>query len=187
MSFAASLKDAVSAIFSWERELLEGSTKSSREWREQVDTWWANRLDIPHLTPRWVLQQWGTEVLRQHFHDDLWIASVERKLLNVKDDIVITDGRFKNELDAIKRAGGITIRANRGPKPEWYDWAVSYNRGERSNLTWATSKRRLDDLNIHASEYSSVGLDYDYHIDNNGTLDQLHEQINQLLGHQYAK
>jgi hypothetical protein len=188
MSFAASLKDAVAAIFSWDRELLEGSTKSSREWREQVDTWWAKRLDIPNLTPRYILQQWGTDVLRQHFHDDLWIASVERKLLHVKDDIVITDGRFKNELDAIKRAGGITVRANRGPQPSWYDAAVSYNRGDRGNLTWATSKRRLDELNIHASEYSSVGLEYDYHIDNNGTIDQLHQQIkDQLLGHPGAK
>lgn len=35
LSFAASLKDAVAAVFGWDRELLEGSTKTSREWREQ--------------------------------------------------------------------------------------------------------------------------------------------------------
>jgi hypothetical protein len=144
-------------------------------------------LGIPQLTPRYILQQWGTDVLRKSFHDDLWIASVEHKLLNLKDDIVITDCRFANELEAIKRAGGITVRANRGPKPDWYDSAVSYNRGENGNLEWASSKRRLDMTGIHASEFSSVGLDYDYHLDNNGTIDELHEQINQLLDHQYAK
>jgi hypothetical protein len=187
MSFAASLKDAVAAVFGWERELLEGSTKSSREWREQIDPWWSKRLDIPHLTPRWVLQQWGTEVLRGHFHNDIWIASVEYRLLNNRDDTVITDCRFPNELSAIKRAGGITVRANRGPQPDWYEAAVSFNRGEWGNTTWAISKRKLDDLGIHPSEYSSVGLDYDYHIDNNGTIDDLHSQIkSQLLGHPSA-
>jgi hypothetical protein len=119
--------------------------------------------------------------LRKNFHDSIWIASVEHKLLNIKDDIVITDCRFKNELDAIKRVGGVTIRANRGEPPEWYDWAVSYNSGDRGNLTWATSKRRLDDLKIHASEYSSVGLEYDHQVDNNGTITDLHQQIEAVL------
>ena len=80
ISFADSLKDAVAAVFSWPRNLLEGDTDDSRAWREQVDTWWADRLGIPNLTPRWVLQQWGTEVCRSSFHDEIWIASMERKL-----------------------------------------------------------------------------------------------------------
>jgi hypothetical protein len=49
------------------------------------------------------------------------------------------------------------------------------------------SRNRLEKLGIHASEYSSIGLDYDYNIDNNGSIDELHSQINQLLGHQYAR
>jgi hypothetical protein len=187
LSFAGALKDAAAAVFGWDRELLEGSTKHSREWREQVDPWWAKRLNMPNLTPRWVLQHWGTEVMRTHFHNDIWIASVEHRLLNIKDDIVITDCRFPNELAAIKQAGGITLRANRGQQPDWYDAAVSYNRGEWGNTTWAISKNKLDQAGVHASEYSSVGLEYDYHIDNNGTIDQLHQQINQLPGLQFAK
>ena len=69
-SFAGTLKDAVAAVFGWDRTLLEGRTRASREWREQVDTWWAARLNMPDLTPRWVLQYWGTEVMRRGFHDD---------------------------------------------------------------------------------------------------------------------
>lgn len=184
LSFAASLKDAVASVFNWDRELLEGSTKHSREWREQVDVWWAERLGIPQLTPRYILQQWGTDVLRKNFHNDIWVASVENRLLNTKDDIVITDCRFSNEIKAIKKAGGITLRANRGPRPSWYDIAVQYNNGTEYG---DAVLKELGKLGIHASEYSSVGLEYDHHIDNNGSIDDLHAQVNQVLSLQPAK
>jgi hypothetical protein len=180
VSFAASLKDAVSSVFGWDRELLEGSTKTSREWREQKDVWWSERLNI-EITPRWVLQYWGTEVLRNHFHKDIWVASVENKLRQSKDNIVITDCRFANEVNAIKNAGGITMRVVRGEQPEWYEAAVSYNKGEVGNMTWSISKAKLDKLRVHASEYSSVGLRYDHYIDNNGTIDELHASIQSII------
>jgi hypothetical protein len=180
MSFASALKDAVATIFNWDRELLEGSTKSSREWREEVDTWWATRLDIPHLTPRWVLQQWGTDVARKNFHNDIWVASVENRLRGIKDDIVITDCRFANEVTAIKNAGGITLRTHRGSQPEWHDLAVLAN--SPTNMNGDYHRRRLEkEFNVHASEYSSVGLNYDYHIDNNGTIDHLHKQMESII------
>lgn len=180
VSFASSLKDAVSSVFSWDREMLEGSTKTSREWREQRDEWWSNRLNM-NITPRWVLQYWGTDVLRNHFHTDIWVASVENKLRQSKDNIVITDCRFANEVLAIKNAGGLTVRTERGEEPEWIQAAISYNKGEFGNMSWSISKAQLSKLNIHASEYSSVGLDYDYYLDNNGTIDDLHSQIKSII------
>lgn len=175
LSFASSLKDAVAAVFGWDRTLLEGSTKASRQWREEVDEWWATRLNITHLTPRYILQQWGTDVLRSNFHDEIWVASLENRLRNTTEDVVITDCRFTNEITAIKRAGGITMRTNRGPKPDWHDLAVEYSQGDRQ------AALTLDSLGIHASEYSSVGLEYDYHLDNNGAIDDLHQQIKTIL------
>ena len=180
ISFAASLKDAVAAVFGWNREYLEGTTKASREWREQIDPWWAKRLGIPHLTPRWVLQNWGTEVCRNGFHQDIWVASVENKLRNTQDNVVITDCRFANEVNAIKSAGGITMRVERGDKPIWYDDAIAYNKGP-THIRWALGKRSLDYHNIHASEYSSIGLDYDYIVENNGTIDELHNKVNLII------
>lgn len=180
MSFAAALKDAVAAIFDWDRELLEGSTKHSREWREQVDEWWAARLSIPGLTPRWVLQQWGTEVGRKAFHDDIWVASVENKLRNIKEDIVITDCRFPNELTAIKNAGGITMRTHRGDNPFWFKWATTANTTNEPTIREECLLYLLQE-NVHASEYSSVGLKYDYHLNNNGTIDNLHKQIESII------
>ena len=76
---------------------------------------------------------------------------------------------------SIKNAGGITIRVNRGPNPEWYDAAVQYNKGNKH------AKSILEEYNIHASEYSSVGLDYDYYVDNSGTVDELHRKIDSII------
>ena len=180
-SFANTLKDAVSAVFGWDRTMLEGRTKQAREWREQVDPWWAQRLGMPHLTPRWILQNWGTEICRRGFHDDIWIASLENKLRNSTDNVVISDCRFPNEIKAIKAAGGIVVRVVRGPEPEWYGAAVSHNRGPNGNTNWALSGRRLEQLGVHASETAWVGTKFNAVLDNNGTLDDLYQQIMRLV------
>ena len=180
-SFANTLKDAVSAVFGWDRDLLEGRTRHSREWREQVDAWWADRLNMPELTPRWVLQYWGTEVVRRNFHDDTWIASLENRLRKTTDDVVISDCRFPNEIGAIKRAGGLVIRVHRGPDPEWYRFAEMINRGPEKNIEWSWAKTQLDKFNIHASETAWIGTAFDAVIDNNSTMDHLYAQINDLV------
>ena len=179
-SFANSLKDAIAHVFSWDRDMLEGRTRQSREWREQADPWWSNRLGM-EITPRWILQYWGTEVCRKGFHDNIWIASLENKLRNSKDDIVISDCRFPNEIKSIQNAGGIVIRVVRGLEPEWYDAAISVNRGPNGNSTWAISKARLERLQVHASESSWVGTKFNAVVDNNSTMDHLFLQINDLV------
>lgn len=170
-SFAATLKDAVAAVFGWDRELLEGRTKEAREWREQVDPWWAERLKRPDLTPRLVLQLWGTEVCRRSFHDDIWIASLESRLRNSKDNIVISDCRFPNEIRAIKEAGGSVIWVQRGELPSWHIMAGKANNGD------SFAAEKLKALGVHASETAWVGTNFDYIVDNNGTVDDLYKRI----------
>lgn len=175
-SFANSLKDAVSAVFGWDRTLLEGRTKQAREWREQRDEWWSKRLKRD-ITPRWVLQYWGTEVVRKGFHDDMWVASLENRLRTSTDDIVITDCRFPNEIKAIRNAGGKVVRIRRGPEPEWFDAAKSMNKGPARNMNWALSKHKIEELGIHASETAWVGTKFDIVLNNDGTLDELYNQV----------
>ena len=175
-SFANSLKDAVAQVFGWDRTMLEGRTKQAREWREQVDPWWSERLKMPNLTPRWILQYWGTEVCRRAFHDDIWIASLENKLRNSKDDVVISDCRFPNEIKSIKNAGGIVIRVVRGAEPDWYNDAADMNAGDRC-MNYMMGKTRMQLLGIHASETAWVGTKFDAVMDNNGTIDDLYEQV----------
>jgi hypothetical protein len=175
-SFASTLKDAVGAVFGWDRELLEGRTRESRAWREQVDSWWAERLNMPDLTPRLVLQKWGTEVARKSWHDDIWIASLENKLRKTTDDIVISDCRFPNEIQAVRAAGGVVIRVVRGDDPVWYSIAKRANKGD------PMAQQQLEDFNVHPSETAWVGTDFDAVIDNNADgLDKLYEQVKDLV------
>lgn len=180
-SFASTLKDAVAAVFGWDRILLEGRTKEAREWREQVDPWWAERLSIPNLTPRWILQHWGTEVCRKAFHDDIWIASLENKLRSSKDNVVISDCRFPNEILSIKRAGGRIVRVVRGPEPEWYRFAEMVNQKSSPTLELSWAQVKLDKFNVHVSETAWIGTEFDHVIDNNGSIQDLYDQVKQLV------
>lgn len=182
-SFAGSLKDAVSAVFGWDRVLLEGRTKHSREWREQPDAWWSDRLGRP-VTPRWILQQWGTEVCRRGFHDDIWIASLENKLRSCQDDVVISDCRFPNEIQAIKSAGGVVVWVQRGPLPEWYQCALTQNTTSHNEMWILDDNEQLMEHRypaVHASEFGWIGTEFDSVLDNNGTMDELYDQLSDLV------
>ena len=185
-SFARTLKDAVAVVFGWDRELLEGHTKESRVWREQVDAWWADRLDIPHLTPRWVLQNWGTEVCRKGFHNNIWVASLENRLRKTTDDIVISDCRFPNEIEALRAVGARVICVERGDRPLWYDWATRYNTctDDQHRLTMrvvAELEQSPLKYRVHESEWAWVGQRFDAVIDNNGEISELYDRVNDLV------
>lgn len=174
-SFAGTLKDAVSAVFGWDREMLEGKSKQAREWREEIDTWWAKRLDMPTLTPRWVLQYWGTEVGRKSFHNDIWIASLENKLRQSKDNVVISDCRFPNEVESIKDAGGKVVWVIRGELPSWYKTAKLANNGD------ITAINAMNELKIHSSEWAWLNTDFDLEIYNNSSIDELYNCVHDML------
>ena len=71
------------------------------------------------------------------------------------------------------------IRVIRGPEPEWYDAALAAN----SDRHWGSGDPReeLRRRGIHASETAWIGTRFDRVIANDGTLDQLYHQINDLV------
>lgn len=171
-SFAKPVKDTASVVFGWDRALLEGNTKESREWREQLDGWWATALDIPNLTPRYMLQQIGTDIFRNNFHQDIWIKSLEKRLLDSNNNnIILSDCRFKNEVETIKQLGGIIIRTKRGLEPEWFNDALLINAGQKEGIIEG----------VHPSEYSWIGCDIDHTIDNDTTLEELYFNIDKYM------
>lgn len=177
LSFADSLKDAVSAIFGWPRHLLEGDTKQSREFRECRDEFWSDRFGYD-VTPRHILQQMGTEAGRDVFHKDIWIHTVERKIKykqewEFEDNFVIPDVRFPNEIEAIRKWGGFIVRVVRGNEPSWFDIARKANNEKNTDL--------MSEYNIHYSEWAWIGQQFDYLISNNGTITMLEADVGHLL------
>ena len=170
-SFAKPLKDACSVIFGWPRELLEGDTALSRKWREEPDAFWSEKFN-KEFSPRLALQLMGTEAGRNVFHTDVWVISLLNRAKG--RDVVVTDVRFQNEIKYIQDNGGIIIRVKRGDEPVWYD--------DLSKLTNTKDKEiYMGQYGIHQSEWDWIGSDFDYVIENDGTIDDLGNKVNQVL------
>lgn len=178
-SFANSVKDAVATVFGWNRTLLEGDTPESRAWREQDDKFWSEKLGKP-FSPRLALQLMGTEAGRDVFHPDLWVHTVLRRCENAPwHNYVIADVRFPNEVEAIRKAGGVIVRVRRGPEPEWYNVALKVNK--KSNY-YGMAEQYPD---VHFSEWAWIGCDIDIEINNNRTLEDLTERVDFVVNSLY--
>lgn len=198
ISFGSAVKDVCSALFGWDRAMLEGDTIESRTCREQVDEYWASKLDIPNFTPRKALQLIGTDVLRNHFNQSIWIYNVEKHIEDYNKQgkyCIITDMRMFNELVfVVNKDNFIKARIVRGNEPEWFYEASKLNKlvAQHNLQYWVSSIVDVDGfenlieekLNIdcnwlkvykpHYSEWSIVGLiNENEYIYNDNTKEQL--------------
>lgn len=162
ISFADKLKDGVATVFGWDRSMLEGKTSTSRDWREEKDDFWSAELG-KDISPRLVLQLFGTECMRQGFYDGIWVSLVKKHIIdNPKQNFVIPDVRFPNEANMIKSIHGEVWRIRRGPDPVWF--------------------RMYQDLGtepteVHESEWAWANTNFNKILDNNGTLLELRSQV----------
>ena len=175
ISYSGPLKDITAILFNWPRNLLEGNTKESREWREEPDLFWSEKLNIENFNPRYALQYIGTELLRNNFYHDIWITLIEKKINDKSsNNIVITDCRFKNELKLIEKMNGFLVHV-KGVIPSWYQLAIQANNGD------AYSEEKLKKLNIHKSEREWVGYSFDWVLNNDTTFKNLYNDIDKML------
>lgn len=171
ISYADRLKDTLATLFSWDREMLEGNTPESREWREQPDPYWSEELGYD-LTPRVAMQRVGTDCLRKGFADDVWVLVMKQTLLQHPDtDFVVPDVRFFNERDLLRDMGGEIWQVQRGQQPEWTSKAISDN---RYGTSWMT-----DHPEIHESEWRWMDENnqFDLVIQNNHDRDELFHRV----------
>lgn len=162
----------------WWYVKLDNKLISVQEYIDYIKgtTYSFNEKDIIKLTPRKLLQLLGTECGRQIIHPNIWVNALfadyktfgETKQYsnstpkdNDYPNWIITDVRFPNELEAIKKHNGLTIRINR-------------------DSVLRTGK--VFDTDNHESE---TALDdyqgFDYVIDNNGTIEELKEVVKDIL------
>lgn len=176
-SFAASLKDACASIFDWPRHMLEGDTKESREWRELPDAWWSEKLGIENFSPRLALQLIGTDALRNNFNQDLWFLTLSNRVRKAAGNVVVSDVRFPNEIKFIRDNGGVIIRINRGNLPVWYETALLANNGNSIAKEVMTKTYS----SAHFSEWAWIGTKEDFEINNDSTLQNLHQQLTDIV------
>ena len=203
--WADSLKDMVCILLGCTREELENqefkNTELPEEWWYTYGKIGNKDILVPYLdmdkefknnsnsfiekpTPRLLLQLLGTECCRQIIHPNIWVNALMSEykpkdapynslgdlledrhngLLN-NPNWVITDTRFPNELKAVKDRGGITIRVDR-PRIV----------GIRHTLKDGTYKDEI--IKEHESETSLDDATFDYYINNNGSLEELIEEV----------
>ncbi len=122
-----------------------------------------------YLTPRLILQTLGTEWGRR-IHADIWVDSCWNNIIAQTETPwqkwVITDCRFKNEIQGIRRRGGVIVKLLRG-----FDEAK-----ERSLVKGNTD--------VHQSEaelLSIPDIEFDYLLDNRGALEELPQLVEEML------
>ena len=123
------------------------------------------------MTVRNFLQKLGTDGLRDGLHENVWVNALMSDY--IPDDVqwadgplggyepgtefpnwIITDTRFPNEAEAIRKKDGILIRVERpGVKP----------------------------VNNHPSEVSLDKYNFDHTIINNGSVEELAEKVKHIL------
>ena len=169
--FADKLKDIICIFINSTREQLEDESFKSKELGEE---WWyfkgrngslipysedskRNEEDLIKPTPRFLLQFIGTDLLRNQLHPEIWVNSLftDYQPNNlIYPSWCITDMRFLNEMEAVKKRNGITIRVNR-------------NLGESKDQ--------------HESETELDNAEFDYVINNDGTIEELIEKVREIL------
>ena len=181
VSFAKGVKDVAAEMFDWPRHLLEGDTDESRNWREQPDAYWSKEFG-KSFTPRLALQLLGTQVGRNVFHEDFWVIKMKKYITENKDkNFVITDVRFQNEIKFVHDVGGILIEIQRGIKPHWYNLASKANRGDGK-----AEQFMLNNSGIHESEWRWIGGSIDHIIENEGSLEDLKNNLIKRLVSSYG-
>ena len=166
LSFADKLKDSVAEMFDWDRNLLDGKTDESRAWREQLDPFWSKEMGRD-ITPRFVLQVFGTECMRDGFYDGVWVSLAKKKIIdNPQINWVIPDVRFENEAEMIKDIKGEVWWIKRGQLPIWF--RMYQDIGQKPK-------------DVHPSEWAWANTKFDAELSNNSTIAQLKNQVQDRL------
>ena len=149
MSFAQPLKE-IAMIFGFTREQCY-----NQDLKEVVDEFWG-------ITPRKFLQLTGTEMFRNHFREDCWTKLFERRIINLKKEItgpkcvLVTDVRFPNEVDCIRRLGGSIFKIQRpslSTSSNMYRHPSEIYIDElKADLIITNDYDNLDDYKLHCKE-----------------------------------
>ena len=130
-------------------------------------------------------ERWNSNLVFDHYIIDPKKNTVDNSIMKYLIDVYplanwtnysFSDIKtFYNKLDLIKNMGGVVIWVQRGELPEWFDIASQAHNNVVSRKIMQTKYR-----DIHESEWNWAGYPVDYIIDNNGTLEDLANQVENI-------
>lgn len=130
------------------------------------------KIELIKTTPRILMQLLGTEAGRNILHPNLWINILFSKY-KPDSNWIITDNRFLNELQAVKKHQSISIRVERDLKLR-HGYETMTELKIQNHELWKVvthpGETELDDCKL-----------FDYTIYNNGSLEELIEQVKFIL------
>lgn len=131
---------------------------------DMADPYWQTHKEdiIPALgvSPRYLMQTLGTEWGRQLVNENVWLLLAQQRVVRFGPGMVVTDIRFENEADWVRKHGGIILHVLRKEAPE---------------------------VELHASEAGVEIKDSDLVIHNNGTLEELQQRVTEMFGDGLSK
>jgi hypothetical protein len=169
VAFADALKDEVAAAFAVGLAYLE-----NRDTKETP----APDLALSHCnapgfvdfldgedpyadrSPRWIMQRWG-DWRRERYASDYWLRVAARSIAELTrsgTDVIVTDVRFMNEVDALRAAGAWVVRIVRPHNP-------------------------FGGNDAHASENELAHYPADLTVYNNGSEHDLADTASRMLSH----
>lgn len=132
------------------------SAEDAKNYAKEKEWDWLDDVEATSeiLTPRLVLQLLGTEGGRDVIHPNIWVNATLGDLKET-DHVIVTDVRFPNEVEGIKRKGGKVVKIIR---PSVVSTSTHPSETSLNNYT-----------------------DWDYVIVNDGTLDDLEKKVLEML------
>ncbi|WJN63315.1 deoxynucleoside monophosphate kinase [Streptomyces phage phiScoe54] len=115
--------------------------------------WDAAKRTFPEI--RQLLQRCGTEAGRKVLGSNVWVDALMKDFDADNEALVVTDVRFENEANRIRRAGGVVVRIERP----------------------GVGPNTAPDGSIHLSDIALDGYTFDSVIVNNGTVEDLHRRM----------
>lgn len=126
------------------------------------------RCRLPQSKDRRFLQYIGTEWGRESINQNIWVDLLIEEVLDLGPsvNVVVTDARFVNEFEALKRAGFTLVKIDRSEQFR--------NAAEAGGITQPAA--------THASEVDvQTYQGWDYCIANDGTLEELYAQVDAII------
>ncbi|MFH1643264.1 MAG: AAA family ATPase [Patescibacteria group bacterium] len=124
-------------------------------------------------------QQWLVNNLRERFGQDILAKAITKKIKSMTEDVVILNGiRVWDEYSMVKELGGVIVYVTTDAKIRWERMGERKEKADDKS-TWEEFLKRSQ--NATELFIAAIGEKADFKIENNGSLEEFHKKIDELM------